>query len=95
MSFSLTHSEQVSATLHQLTFRHGRFQALMGSQGWVGESIAVDDGGVLGNRILGHSRQFRVGVIDIEKAKSLRKASGPFKVVHQWPCCVTTDIHII
>lgn len=61
----------IRATLHQLTFRHSRFQALMGSQSRVGKTIAVDDGGILGNRILGHSRQFRVRVIDIEKAKSL------------------------
>lgn len=67
----------------------------MSTQGRVGESVTADDGGVCGDRGLGYSRQIRVRLIDMEEAKSLRKASGPLKIVHQGPSCVTADIHTI
>lgn len=78
----------------QLTLRLWA-HALMGTQGRVGESVTADDGGVRGDRGLGYSRQVRVRLIDIEKAKSLRKASRPLKIVHQGPSCVPADIHTI
>lgn len=45
--------------MHQFTLGL-RVQALMGSQDRVRESVAVDDGGVEGNRGLGHAGQIRV-----------------------------------
>lgn len=67
----------------------------MGSKGGVREAITGNDGGVVGNGILGHPGQVGVRVVDIEKAESFGKASGPFEVVHQRPGGVTADIHVV
>lgn len=72
-----------------------RVQALVRTWGGVGESVTVDDGGVRGHGSLGYSTEIRIGVVDVEKAKSLREAGGPLQVVHQGPGCVAPDIHTI
>lgn len=67
----------------------------MGSQGRVRESITGDDGAVGGHGILGHPGEVGVRVIDVEQTESLGEASGPFKVVHERPGRVATDVHLI
>ena len=67
----------------------------MGTESRVWEAIAVDDGCITRGWVFRDARKGGVGVVHVEKSKSLGVPSSPLEVVHQGPGCVASQINSI